>query len=193
MKQVLQTERTIVARAEQAHAGLYFSLWTDPAVMANVGFPRGIPIELDEIASRIAGEPDSDFHRLLVVILRETGEPIGECYMHPPDGDGTASTDLKLLPAFQGKGLGTEVKTALLDFLFTGTDCDRVQATPNRGNRASIRMQEKTGGVLTGEGVSRFPDSMCEYTVPVNYFTYTVTRETWLGRKNIGKLDPGKK
>ncbi len=110
MKQVLQTERTIVARAEKAHAVLYYSLWTDPAVMANVGFPGGIPITLDEIEARIAGEPDSDLDRLLVVILRKTGETIGECYMHRPGRDGTASTDLKLLPAFQGMGLGTEVK-----------------------------------------------------------------------------------
>lgn len=193
MKQVLQTLRTIVARAEQTHAGLYFSLWTDPAVMANVGFPGGIPITLDEIETRIAGEPDSDLDRLLVVILRKTGEPIGECYMHPPDGEGTASTDLKLLPAFQGMGLGTEVKLALLDFLFTGTDCARVQATPNRGNTASIRMQEKAGGVRTGEGVSRFPETMAEYTSPVRYFTYIVSRETWIRNRQKDQVDPGNK
>ncbi len=52
-------------------------------------------------------------------------------------------------------------------------------------------MQEKAGGVRTGEGVSRFPEAMAEYTSPVSYFTYIVSRETWIRNRQKDQLDPG--
>lgn len=179
--EILRTERLTVLRADSSRADLFFTLWTNPAVMRNVGFPSGIPVTRDEITLRLRLQPDSDFDRLSVVLITDTGEEIGECCLHKPDKNGVARTDVKLLPEFWGRGYGVEIKRAMLDYLFTNTDCVAVEASPNIENTASIRMQEAVGGVKSGEGVYRFPDEMKGYTVPVHHLIYTVTREKWAG------------
>lgn len=86
---------------------------------------------------------------------------------------------MKLLPAFWGQRYGVEVKQGLLDYLFTHTDCEAVEATPNVANLASIKMQEAVGGVRIDEAIFHFPEAMQRYTVPVHYYTYRVSRKDW--------------
>jgi RimJ/RimL family protein N-acetyltransferase len=147
--------------------------------MAYVGFPQGLRITRQEIEKRLQKPSESEFEQLLVVELAETGQPIGQCLMHLPDQEGIAETDIKLLPAFWGHKYGIEVKRGLVTHLFTHTDCVAVRATPNADNIASVRMQEAVGGVRIGEGVHEFPESMREYTAPVRYHVYEVSREDW--------------
>lgn len=181
---LFETERLVVRAATLEDAGLYFSLWTDPQVMRNVGFPDGLPITREEIETRLRDQGETVFDRLLVVEHGGTGERIGECKMCLPDEGGIATTDVKLLPAFWGHRYGVEVKRGLLDYLFTHTDCQAVEATPNVENVASIRMQEAVGGIRVGEGVFEFPSSMQVYTRPVRHYVYRVYRSDW---KRAGK------
>jgi RimJ/RimL family protein N-acetyltransferase len=99
------------------------------------------------------------------------------------DDSGVSETDVKLLPQYWGKGYGTEIKRALVDWLFTNTDCRIIRATPNRNNIPSQKMQEAVGGRRVGEGVCEFPESMRDHTVDVPYYIYEVTRKTWERRK----------
>jgi epoxyqueuosine reductase QueG/RimJ/RimL family protein N-acetyltransferase len=179
---VFETERLTVRTASPEDADLYFGLWTDPRVMSNVGFPKGLPIARGEVRARLARQSGSEFDRLLVVVLRATGEAIGECMMHLPDANGVARTDVKLLPGHWGRGYGVEVKRALLAHLFGRTDCVAVEATPNVGNAASVRMQEAVGGVRVGEAVHEFPESMRDFTAPVRHYVYRVDRSAWASR-----------
>ena len=152
-------------------------------MMRNVGFPEGLPITEDEIEKKLLDQPDSDLDRLLVVILKTTGNTIGECKMYTPDEEGVSETDVKLLPEYWGNGYGREIKSGLLDQLFARTDCECVQATPNVKNTASIRMQEAVGGLRTGEDTCRFPEEMRSFTVPVRHYIYRVYREAWENRE----------
>jgi len=178
----LETGRLLVRRAAEEDADLFLALWTDPRIMASVGFPEGLRIDAEKMRDRIRLQGDGLLEVLLVVVEKATGKPIGECFMHGPDEAGVAGTDVKLLPAFQGKGYGTEVKRALLSFLFTTTDSIAVEATPNVGNEASIRMQEAVGGVRTGEGTFESPPGGRDVTHAVRHFVYRVTREAWKRR-----------
>ncbi len=54
-----------------------------------------------------------------------------------------------------------------------------MEATPNVGNTASIRMQEAVGGVRVGEAVAEFPESMRGFTTPVRHYIYRVERCRW--------------
>ncbi len=101
---------------------------------------------------------------------------MGECKLHPPNPEGIASTDVKLLPDYWGHKYGLEVKRALLDYLFAHTDCVAVEASPNVNNPASIKMQEAVGGVRIKEAVYEFPIGMQDYTVPVHHYIYRVER-----------------
>jgi ribosomal-protein-alanine N-acetyltransferase len=176
---VFETERLLVRTATVEDAELIYELWTDPRVMANVGFPQGLRTALEEIEKRLQSPFESEFERSLIVELTETGQPIGQCLMHLPNEEGIAETDIKLLPVHWGHRYGVEVKRGLLAHLFTHTDCVAVHGTPNVENAASIKMQKAVGGVRISEGVHEFPESMREYTAPVHYYVYEVSRENW--------------
>ena len=177
---IFETERLLIRTATVDDVDLYLNLWTNSEVMTNVGFPFGLKTSREKIHKQISEQNDSEFDRLLVVVLKTTGESLGECEMSPPNQDGIAKTDVKLLPEFWGKKYGVEVKKGLLSHLFTNTDCIAVEATPNINNVASIKMQEAVGGKRIGEEVFEFPEAARHFTTPVHHYIYRVERENWI-------------
>jgi RimJ/RimL family protein N-acetyltransferase len=176
---VFETKRITVRLATVEDIEIFYRLWTDPQIMSNVGYPNGLPIHREDIKCQISEGGISEFQQLLIVAIKSTGQTIGECKLHWPDRDDIATTDVKLLPEFWGSKYGVEVKHGLLDYLFTHTECLAVDASPNVGNIASIKMQEAVGGVCVGESIYEFPESKREYTTPVHHYIYRVTRENW--------------
>jgi len=176
---IFETDRLRVGTATAKDVDLFYHLWTDPRVMRHVGFPRGLRVTRRELADRLASQGSSPFEQLLVVILKASGEAIGACKVARPDEEGIAEPDLKLLPEHWGHKYGAEAWRALVAYEFTHTDCEAVHGTPNVGNIASIKMQEAAGGVRIGEGLYEFPETMREYTTPVHYYTYRVSRVDW--------------
>ncbi|MBD3257111.1 GNAT family N-acetyltransferase [candidate division GN15 bacterium] len=178
---VIETARVTIRRATATPDDIdfYYRLWTTPEVMRNVGFPQGLRVGREDVAKQLSEQLDSVFDRLLLVERRDTGERVGECKLGTPDDEGVASTDVKLLSDYWGNGFGTEIKRALVGYIFRNTDALAIKATPNRDNTASRRMQQAVGGVVFAEGVFRFPPAMRDYTQDVSYVEYRVTREAW--------------
>lgn len=176
---VAETTRLLIRLAELEDAAFICSLWNDPRVMRFVGFPHGLGENEERLRANIAQRGDSEFRQLLIVVLKESGQRIGQCKMELPDADGISETDVKLHPDFWGCHYGLEVKRALLDHLFTHTACRAVQASPNVANTASIKMQEAVGGVRVAEKVYEFPPEMRDKTTPVHAAIYQVARQTW--------------
>ena len=156
--------------------------------MADVGYPEGLRINEVEIKERIGREAREMtlLESLMLVDLKAEKISIGQCYMHRPNDKGVSSTDIKLLPKYWGRGYGREVKRALLDTLFTSTECLAVEATPNVNNLASIKLQESVGGIRVGEEIYEFPESMADFTRPVHCYIYRVTRPDWEAAVNTG-------
>ena len=180
---VFETSRLLAVLPEPADAWVFHRLWTDPRVMTNVGFPNGLQITAEEIAAQIAAAGPGPLNRYLLVVIKSSGEPAGECKLIPPDEQGIARTDIKLLPEYWGNRYGVEIKRGLLDYLFTHTDCKAVEATPNVQNQASIKMQQAVGGVCVSSGVFEVPEHLQDYAQPVPHYVFLVQRETWLARK----------
>jgi RimJ/RimL family protein N-acetyltransferase len=180
----IQTPRLTIRRAKpiDSDIALLLELWTNPEVMKNVGFPSGLRTDADRIEAQLTKQPAGEYDCVLIASLNGTGELMGECKLGAPDKDDVAVTDIKLLPRYWGNRFGVEIKRALLDYLFQNTTCRQVKATPNKQNKASIKMQKAVGGSQTGEGVHKFPDSMADYTTDVPYVEYTVFREDWIGK-----------
>lgn len=176
---VFETERLRVYVAAEEDTELFYSLWTDPRVMRNVGFPRGLPITREQIVDQLQGQAGRVFDARLAVQLRDSGNLIGECKLGWPNDEGISTTDVKLLPAYWGNKYGVEIKQALVDYLFMHTSCSAVEATPNVENSASIKMQEAVGGVRVGEDTFQVPESKREYATPVHHYIYHVRREKW--------------
>ncbi|MDP8227246.1 MAG: GNAT family protein [Candidatus Celaenobacter polaris] len=178
---VFETTRLIARRptTKDEDVDFYFQLWNEPRVMKNVGFPKGLLIRREEIISQLARAENSEFDHTLIVIDKESNTPIGECKLGSPDEKGISTTDVKLLPLYWNKGFGTEIKTCLINYIFTHTNCKAIQATPNKSNIASQKMQEKVGAKRVSEGTYHFPESMQSYTKPVEYILYQIDRAEW--------------
>ena len=180
---IFETPRLTIHLAVPDDAEYVHSLWTDPRVMRNVGFPEGLKISIDEVREDITRRGDKEFGQFLIIRLKLSQNSIGQCLMKFPDENKISETDVKLNPTFWGQRIGVEIKQGLVDYLFSHTDCEIVQATPNVGNTASVKMQEAVGGVLVGESVYEFPESMREFTQPVHHYIYQVRRENWERKK----------
>jgi len=178
---VFETARLIIRipTTKDEDVNLYFQLWNDPRVMENVGFPKGLMKRRGDIIAQLAHAVNSEFDRTLIVIDKESNTPIGECKLGLLGEEGVAHTDVKLLPALWGKGFGLEIKQGLVDYLFTHTSCKAIQASPNRSNIASQRMQEKVGAKRIREGTYHFPEHMRSYTKPVELYIYRLNRSDW--------------
>ncbi len=183
---LLETHRLIVRLATPEDADFFYELWTNSRVMTNVGFPQGLQITRREIVEKLMAQGESEFGRLLVVEEKATGTVIGESKMYSPNERGIASTDVKLLPAFWGNKYGVELKNELLTYLFTHTECEAIEATPNVENIASIKMQEAVGGILVGEETYEFPKTMRDHAKPVHHYIYRVHRTDWESSNSHG-------
>ena len=156
MPVVFETKRLRVLVGENCpeHLKLFESLWSDPRVMRNVGFAKGMKVDLEQLKGRLDKRITRGslglLNRLLLVQSKSSSALMGECWLGQPGEDGVSETDVKLLPAFWGHGYGVEIKRGLLEFLFTETDCQKVKATPNKDNAGSIKMQESVGAVRVG-------------------------------------------
>jgi len=171
------------ALPESATIDFLYRLWTNPEIMKFVGFPKGLKITKDEIIAQLQNKYPDEYNRCLIAYIKDFDTAIGECKLGSPDSNGIANTDIKLSPDFQGKGFGTEIKRALVEYLFTNTKCKAVQGTPNKDNIASIKMQEAVGGKRVKEGCYQFPENMREYTTDVTYYEYLVFRSDWNASK----------
>lgn len=176
-----ETPRLVVREATEADEAFIVSLWSDPRVMRFVGFPLGIPTASDDVPRRIRNGAGLDV--LLIAESREAREAVGQCLLGAPGADGVCEPDIKLRPAFWGRGYGRELWAALIDQLFLRSACAVVRGTPNVANVASIRMQEACGMRRAGEGVSLFPAAMRAFTAPVPHYVYEIGRAEWLGRR----------
>jgi RimJ/RimL family protein N-acetyltransferase len=95
------------------------------------------------------------------LIVRLSGRtPIGESFFAPlsegysigpwtvPQGCATVMGDIKLLPEYWGRGLGTMAMQRVTDWVFRRALCSLFIVPPHRENRAAERVYEKTGFVL---------------------------------------------
>jgi len=60
---VFETERLIIRAATVADIDLFYTLWTNPQVMKNVGFPQGLRITRSELKERPLKQGGSEFEQ----------------------------------------------------------------------------------------------------------------------------------
>ena len=177
---IFKTNRLKVRKSENSDIDFYLSLWNSGKVMHNVGFPNGLGISRERVKKQIEGYGESEFNRTLVVVEKSSGKAIGECKLGFPNEAGISITDTKLLPEFWGNVYGKEIKNAICLYLFSRTICKIVEASPNKKNQASQKMQEACGGVKVRESVYHFPESMRNYTEDVHSVIYHIHKKKWV-------------
>jgi len=176
---LISTERLIVKKACLEDAPFIVSLWNNPDIMNNVGYPEGLNCTESDIRNQIAHQKGPGLLNQLLVVRKAASETlIGQAYMSVSENSNSSRTDIKLLPVYQGKRYGIEIKTALIQYIFEHTECHYVEATPNLANHPSIRMQESVGAFRIGRGLFKPSLNAPVVSKPVDYWIYRVYRDT---------------
>jgi RimJ/RimL family protein N-acetyltransferase len=87
---------------------------------------------------------------------------------------------------FQGKGVGTEMRTAVLELAFRGLGAERARSGAVDGNAGSLGVSEKLGYRIIGR------DTVAPRGVAIEHAKLELRREDWQPpfRVEIEGLDP---
>lgn len=157
--------KLLISELKEDDLSFLFDLWHTPKVMRYADeFPRyrGWSKSDDyEIAWKKYHEMQEKLgydYTQLILWLKDV--PIGESFFillpenytfgkwTKPDNTKSLMGDIKLLPKYWGRGLGSEGMRLVVQFFFTKTACDLLVVPPHRLNPAASRVYEKAGFVL---------------------------------------------
>lgn len=105
---------------------------------------------------------------------RPAGSVIGDISIFDIENARMGSVGYRLDPELWGRGYATVALQAAVEFIFTHTELDRLQATADMRNTASNRVLEKCGFVL--EGTVRHGKMVSTYC---DYHIWGMLREDW--------------
>ena len=147
---VLQTERLVLRELEAGDAAFMLGLLNEPSFLRYVG-DKGVH-SVEAARTYIEEGPRASYARhgygLNLVVLRETGVPIGICGLVNREWLEDPDLGFSLLPAFWSRGYAFEAASAVLQQAESVHRLGRILAITDRENRDSIRLLEKLGFVF---------------------------------------------
>ena len=149
----------------------------DPSVYTYWGKGPGKAEKNPEQLFEKPEKPTKSFH--LGIKEKVSGKVIGDLYVYLIENDRMASVAIRLAPACQGKGYGTEALNGITKFCFERTELRRLQAEVDVRNLPSMRMLEKCG--YTREGLIRqgkMVNSWCDYYIYAKLFSDPTESQT---------------
>jgi ribosomal-protein-alanine N-acetyltransferase len=150
----LTTERLVLRPATQADVPFVLSLFSRSETNRYSSYED---ISTAEEAQRLFDaflKPGSETHFRLVADLRGSGEAVGTLGLYSySETNRRAELGYDLLREHRGRGLMTEAVEEVLRYGFEELGLNRVEATTDPENAASLRVLEKTG--FTCEGLRR--------------------------------------
>ncbi len=148
--------------------------WTDA-----LGTDAFVPNTLDHFRRQRTRRGANDWSLNFVAFLE--GRPIGSQAVSAqrfPDNR-AVSTGSYVLRPFQGQGLGTEMRTAVLALAFDVLGAERAESSAMAGNEASSRVSAKLDYAQVGMR-ERAPRGE-----PVQERVFALTRERWLAGSHV--------
>ena len=110
------------------------------------------------------GKPTKSFY--LGIEEKQSGKVIGDLWVYLIENDRMASVAIRLAPACQGNGYGTEALSEMTRFCFENTQLQRLWTEVDARNIPSQRMLEKCG--YRKEGLIRqgkMVNTWCDYFI----------------------------
>jgi [ribosomal protein S5]-alanine N-acetyltransferase len=146
----LLTERLVLRPHEESDVEFMVVLNADPEV--NRFTPDG-PLEV-EAAMKIVLSLQRQFRERrmgrFVVLLKESGEPLGWCGLKPTAVEQRADLGYRFAQRWWGQGFATEAARACVRYGFDELSLERLTAEADVGNVRSVRVLEKLGFRLRG-------------------------------------------
>ena len=171
---ILETERLLLREYMPEDYDAVYAMVSDPETM------RYYPKPYDAAGARRWIDWSLQNYRehgfgWWAVILKETGECIGDCglTMQPIDGENLPEIGYHLRKEFWRKGYGKEAALAVRDWVFTHTDLGCVY---------SYMVQSNVGSWATAEAMGM--QRLREYTDAIygEMYVYAITRDAWAKR-----------
>lgn len=151
---LLETERLLFRPHEPGDREAFCAMEQDSDVRRYVG---GAPRTREAAEAKFEGAlaPIPHRMRLWATVLRSSGQYIGRCGVYPHvEGDATARGEgvlaFYIARPYWSQGYATEAGAAFVRFGFDELELEKMVATVQEGNRASMRVLEKLGFTLTG-------------------------------------------
>ncbi|MGI4860969.1 MAG: GNAT family N-acetyltransferase [Janthinobacterium lividum] len=148
----LTTPRLILRPLRDEDASALFAVWSDAEAMRYFSFPVMQRLEqaTDRIASKSKRSDDGE-NLICALVLRATGEVIGDCTLCRPDvSNRRAEIGFCLQRLHWGRGYMREATSALLDHAFGALHLHRIEADIDPRNDASARLLERLGFIREG-------------------------------------------
>ena len=150
---LFETDRLIVRQLREDDLEDFYTICSGGELMRYVG--DGVPLTRDQVKGWVRTSQENYRARgfgCSAAIEKATGRFVGYCgLVYPPGG-----TDVELIYGLEkrcwGLGLATELARAMIDYGLERCGLERIAASVDPENRASIRVLEKVGMRLEREG-----------------------------------------
>ena len=147
MELIFETDRLLLRKYVEEDAGAFFELNSDPEVLRFV--PDQQLLDVEQARQILIDHPMADYRKhgfgRGACILKSTGQQIGFAGLKHLEELGEVDVAYRLLPAYWGQGLATEVALASVRYGFATLGLKRIIALVMPENVASVRVLEKAG------------------------------------------------
>ena len=154
----IETPRLILRKARHEDAVPMFRNWaSDPEVTKYLTWPPHASLEVTQarLACWIAEYEKDDYYQWMIV-LKETGEPIGSIMANTVGRAQAAHIGYCIGKSWWHRGIMTETVSAVIAFLFEQVGYHRIEAMHDPNNPHSGDVMRKCG--MEYEGTSRLSD-----------------------------------
>ena len=147
----LETKRLVLRPMLESDFESLLLIFTDPKVMAAFDHPPFTHEQMRRWLNRNLDHQNDFGFGLFSVILKETGELIGDCGLEQMEDMGGAELGYDFRSDFWNQGYATEAATAVRDHAFDVLKLPQLISLIRVGNLASKRVAEKVGMTLAEE------------------------------------------
>ena len=150
---ILETGRLILRPMKVEDTDDLLKIFTDPKVMASFGVELFSREQMSHWVQRNLDHQGEFGYGLFSVILKETGELIGDCGLEQMvvEGRKVAELGYDFRSDYWNRGYATEAAIAVRDYAFEILHLAELVSLIRVGNLASRRVAEKIGMKLAGE------------------------------------------
>jgi len=155
-----------IRNARPEDAATLTTWWNDGAIMAHAGFPHGLNTSVETVRNQIINQDQTKHTRMMIVYQDRA---IGEMSYRLLENK-TAEIGIKICQAdLRERGLGSQLLTMLLDYLFCQLGMDRVILDTDESNTRAQHVYEKLGFIQVGRRPGAFQDQDGNKRTPIDY------------------------
>ena len=147
----IETKRLVLRPMLGSDFDALLLIFTDPKVMAAFDHPPFTHEQMNRWMKRNLDHQNKFGYGLYSVILKESGELIGDCGLEVMDDMGAAELGYDFRSDFWNQGYATEAATAVREHAFDVLKLPQLISLIRVGNLASRRVAEKVGMTLAKE------------------------------------------